>query len=163
MAQTVKSLPAVQETWVWSFGQEDSLEEERATRSSILAWRIPQTEEPGGLQSMGSQRVEHITLSLSYFHFNWIPPQFYFKISQSIGKYPFRLKDHIHLQFTFLIWEVTFYDSNTPRASESGVLSWMLFKAAFLNVKMISGFLLNLPANLPIPIWKARFPFLRNS
>ena len=48
-----------EETPVWSLGQEDPLEKETATHSSILAWRIPWTEEPGGLQSMGSQRVEH--------------------------------------------------------------------------------------------------------
>ena len=47
------------ETWVQSLGWEDPLEEETATRSSILAWEIPWTEEPGGLQSMGSQRVRH--------------------------------------------------------------------------------------------------------
>ena len=50
---------AVQETWVGSLSQEDPLEKEMATQSSILAWRIPWTEEPGGLQSMGSQRVGH--------------------------------------------------------------------------------------------------------
>ena len=49
----VKNLPAVQETWVRPLGQENSLEEEMATHSSILAWRIPWAEEPGGLQSMG--------------------------------------------------------------------------------------------------------------
>ena len=54
MAQTVKNLPAMQETQVQSLGQEDPLEKEMATYSSILAWRIPWTEEPGGLQSMGS-------------------------------------------------------------------------------------------------------------
>ena len=53
----VKNLPAKQETWVLSLGQEDPLEKEMATRSSILAWRIPWTEEPGGLLSMASQRV----------------------------------------------------------------------------------------------------------
>ena len=53
MVQTVKNLPAVQETWVQSLGQEDPLEKGMATHSSILAWRIPWTEEPGGLQSMG--------------------------------------------------------------------------------------------------------------
>ena len=57
VAQTVKSLPAMWETRVWFLGWEDSLEEEMATHSSILAWRIPWTEEPGGLQSMGLQRV----------------------------------------------------------------------------------------------------------
>ena len=55
----VKNLPAVGETWVHSLGWEDPLEEEVATHSSVLAWRIPWTEEPGGLQSMGSQRVRH--------------------------------------------------------------------------------------------------------
>ena len=59
MAQMVKNLPAVQETWVRSLGQEDPLEKSMATHSSILAWRIPWSEELGGLQSMGSQRVIH--------------------------------------------------------------------------------------------------------
>ena len=59
MAQTVKNLPAMQETWVRNLGWEDPLEKEMATHSSILAWRIPRTEEPGRLQSMGVQRVEH--------------------------------------------------------------------------------------------------------
>ena len=55
----VKNLPAMQETWVPTLGQEDTLEVGIAIHSSILAWRIPWTEEPGGLQSMGSQRVGH--------------------------------------------------------------------------------------------------------
>ena len=59
MAQTVNNLPAMQETGVQSLGQEDPLENGMATHSSILAWRIPPTEEPGGLQSMGLQRVRH--------------------------------------------------------------------------------------------------------
>ena len=62
MAQTVKNLPAIQElqeTWVRSLGQEDPLEKEMETHSGILAWRIPWTEEPGWLQSMGLQRVRH--------------------------------------------------------------------------------------------------------
>ena len=57
--QKVKNLPAMRETWVRSLSWEDSLEKGMATHSSILAWRIPWTEEPGGLQSMGSQRVRH--------------------------------------------------------------------------------------------------------
>ena len=57
IAQVVKNLPAMQETWVQFLGQEDPLEKEMATYFSILAWRIPLTEEPGGLQSMGSQRA----------------------------------------------------------------------------------------------------------
>ena len=59
VAQTVKNLPAMWEAWVWSLGQEDPLEKEMATHSSILAWRIPWTEEPGGLQFMGLKRVRH--------------------------------------------------------------------------------------------------------
>ena len=55
----VKKLPAIQETQVQSLGWDDALEQGMATHSSVLAWRIPWTEEPGGLQSMGSQRVEH--------------------------------------------------------------------------------------------------------
>ena len=55
----VKNPPAMQETWVQSLGWEDPLEEGKATHSSVLAWRIPWTEEPDRLQSMGSQRVGH--------------------------------------------------------------------------------------------------------
>ena len=59
VAQVVKNLLAVQETLVWSLGREDPLENGMAAHSSILAWRIPWTEEPGGLQSMGVQRGKH--------------------------------------------------------------------------------------------------------
>ena len=59
VAQMVKNLPAMQETLVRSLGREDPLEKEMATHSSILAWRIPWTEEPSGLQSTGLQRVGH--------------------------------------------------------------------------------------------------------
>ena len=59
MAQMGTNLPAMQETWVQSLGREDPLEEGTATHSSVLAWKSPWTEEPGGLQFVGSQRVEH--------------------------------------------------------------------------------------------------------
>ena len=59
VAQSVKNLPAVQETQVRSLGWEDPLEKEMATHSSILTWKISWTEEPGALQSMGSQKVRH--------------------------------------------------------------------------------------------------------
>ena len=64
VAQRLKHLPPMQETRVRSLGQEDPLEREMATHSSILAWRIPWTEEPGGLQSTGSQRVGHDWVTL---------------------------------------------------------------------------------------------------
>ena len=69
MVQTVKNLPAVQETQVQSLGQESPLEKGMATHSSILAWRIPWTEEPGGLQSMGSQRVRHNQATNIFTHY----------------------------------------------------------------------------------------------
>ena len=59
VALIVKTPPAMQGTWVRSLGQEDPLEKEMATHSSILAWENPETEEPGGLQSMGLQRAGH--------------------------------------------------------------------------------------------------------
>ena len=65
----------MQKTWVWPLGQEDPLEKEIATHSSILAWRIPWTEEPGGLQSMGSQtlrQTEWVSLSMSIHNMNGI-------------------------------------------------------------------------------------------
>ena len=69
MARTVKNLPAMQETQVWFLGQEDPLEKGMAIHSSILAWRVPWTEEPDGLQSMGLQRVGHdwVTNASTFF------------------------------------------------------------------------------------------------
>ena len=68
VAQMVKYLPTMQETWVWSLGWEDPLEKEMTTHSSTLEWKIPWMEEPGSLQSMESQRVGHNwATSLSFF------------------------------------------------------------------------------------------------
>ena len=69
VAQLVKNLPAKQKTWVWSLGQEDPLEKEMATHSSTLIWRIPWTEEPGRVQSMGYKESD-MTVQLT-FTFNW--------------------------------------------------------------------------------------------
>ena len=69
VVQLVNNPPAIRETWVQSLGWEDPLEKETATHSSILAWKIPWTEEPGGLQSMGSQEsdtTERLSLSLGF-------------------------------------------------------------------------------------------------
>ena len=68
MAQTVKSLPTMRETWVRFLGWEDPLEKTMATHSSTLAWKIPWTEEPGGLQSMGLQESD--TTERLHFHFS---------------------------------------------------------------------------------------------
>ena len=68
MAQMVKNLPAIQETWVQSLGQEDPLEKGIATHSSILAWEIPWTEEPGKLESMGSPKESDTTEHLNNYN-----------------------------------------------------------------------------------------------
>ena len=68
-AQLVKNLPAVWETWVQSLGWEDPLEKEMATHSSVLAWRIPWMEEPGGLQSMESQKSQTWLSNFTSLHF----------------------------------------------------------------------------------------------
>ena len=75
----VMNLPAMWETWVQSLGQEDPLEQGMATHSSILAWKIPWTEKPGRLQSMGSQRVEYtcVTNSLSKRQHTYTPAFYY--------------------------------------------------------------------------------------
>ena len=67
IAQLVKNLPTMQDTWVWFLGWEDPLEKEMAAHSSILAWRIPWTEEPGSLQSMGSQVRHDLALIFLFF------------------------------------------------------------------------------------------------
>ena len=69
VAQRVKNPPAIQETWVQSLGWEDPLEKGMATHSNIMAWRTPWTEEPGRLQSMGSQRVGHDFATNTALHF----------------------------------------------------------------------------------------------
>ena len=68
VAQAVKNLTVMQETWVRSLGREDPLEKGMATHSSILAWRIPWTEEPGGLQPVGSQGVRHDRATFTFTH-----------------------------------------------------------------------------------------------
>ena len=75
VTQTVKNPPAVQKIWVQSLGQEEPLEKGMATHSSFLAWRIPWTEEPGGLQFLGSQRVRHnwATDTFTLLHYAILP------------------------------------------------------------------------------------------
>ena len=71
VAQMVKNLPAMQDTWVWSLDLKDPLEKGMATHSNIFAWRIPWTEEPSGLQSMASQRVGHDWVTNIFTYFQW--------------------------------------------------------------------------------------------
>ena len=83
VTQRLKHLSAMQETWVQSLGQEDPLEKEMATHSSILGWRIPWTEEPGGLQSTGSQRVGP-TEATSHSLYYMLSTLNYFMLSNNI-------------------------------------------------------------------------------
>ena len=111
--------PACQETletWVQSLGQEDTLEEEMATHSTILAWRIPGTEEPGGLQSLGSRRVTHGWSNLA--HMRWLKhsshlciwAQFLYGLLMSWGWLPIPGRPRTHwvmcagFQQAFLVW-----------------------------------------------------------
>ena len=84
VAQTVKGLPAMRETWVQFLGREDPLEKEMAIPSSTLAWKIPWTEEPGRLQSMGSQRVGH-DWATSLIHYPLVT--MYYAEHQALGSY----------------------------------------------------------------------------
>ena len=95
MAQRLKRLPAMQETWVRSLGWEDPLEKEMATHSSILAWRIPWAEEPGGLQSTGLQRVRH----------DWAPSLSIFITSGFKNFFNFS-KLNEGIIFSFLFWYI---------------------------------------------------------
>ena len=100
VAQAIKNLPAMQKTQVQSLGREDPLEKGMATHSSILAWRIPWTEEPGGLQSLGSKRVGH----------NWATDTFTLKITskcfQSLSFLPFRKKNLVFASIFLLSWSL---------------------------------------------------------
>ena len=78
ITQSVKNLPAMQETWVRFLGWEDPLDKEMAIHSSIIAWKVPWIEEPGGLQSMGSQRVGHDLATKP------LPPSYLFVICPAV-------------------------------------------------------------------------------
>ena len=85
--QMVKNPPAMQETQVQSLGQEDPLEKGITTHSRILAWRIPWTEEPNGLQSMGSQRVRHDWATDTYTQYSWFTMLCWFQVYNKVYTY----------------------------------------------------------------------------
>ena len=102
VAQMVKNLPAVWETQVQSLYQEDPLEKEMATHSSILVWKIPWTEEPSQLQSIGLQRVGH----------NWVTSLLHFDSCSKSSRFSF-------LCFIWYVWEVMF-------SAYSSLFSWVI-------------------------------------
>ena len=109
----VKCLPAMWETQVWSLGQEDPLEKEIATHSSILAWEIPWTEEPGGLQSMGSQSQTQLSdftalcssqavlFAVSFYFFHYIASVFSFYSYSSSLKILLEMFPSSHILLTY--------------------------------------------------------------
>ena len=101
VAQRLKHLPAMRETRVWSLGWEDPLEKEMETQSSILIWRIPWREEPGRLQSTGSQRVGHDWATSLYLNFRFLFELLNFSLSTSRRLPPQKpLKEVIHVLFS---------------------------------------------------------------
>ena len=102
MAQTAKKMPAVQGTQVRSLRQKDPLEKGMATHPRILAWRIPRTEEPGGLQSMGWQSVEHDRVTLSHTHTHTHTP-LEGGIHSAVLFWPLRLTSALHLEELFKV------------------------------------------------------------
>ena len=109
VAQTVKNLPAMQETGVLYLGQEDPLREEMTTHSSILAWKIPWTEEPGRLQFMGS-RVRHNwvtnTFTVSYFCRAYPSVTYWEKVMQYIFWGPYMSENVFILLQSWLLWVI---------------------------------------------------------
>ena len=102
----VKNLLAMQETWVWPLGWEQPLEKGMAIHSSILAWRIPWTEEPGGLQSMGSQRVGH---DWSDWHFHYVTE------GRGLRQCFYSMKISIRNPPSYLYWCMVFHPKGPPR------------------------------------------------
>ena len=104
VAQTVKRLPAMWEIWIRSLGWEDPLEKEMATHSSTLSWRIPRMEEPGGLQSMGSQRVGHYWATSLSFFLSFLTIMFLKIILDTQHVLATNLSLILHLCVTFFTW-----------------------------------------------------------
>ena len=99
VAQTVKNLPAMQETGIRSLGRDDPVEKGMGTDSNILAWRIPWIEEPGRLLSMGLQRVRHGWVTNTHSEFTQLPEKYYV------------ICQVFHLLFAFVLWEFTLFPS----------------------------------------------------
>ena len=113
VAQKVKHLPAVQETWVRSLGQRDPLEKEMATHSSTLVWKIPWTEEPGRLQFMGSQRVSHDWATSLPFHLSYVWCSFY----SSLRSQRLHLLSFLSSLKNFLCWGICVLTPNWERST----------------------------------------------
>ena len=127
VAQRVKNPSAMQKTRLWSLVQEDPLEKGIATHSSILAWRVPWTEEPSGLQSTGSQRVGHDGATNTFTFASWLPPANSILEEKLLPQLNF-------INFCFAGWgQLTlphFFFSTPERASRSALLLQMVMKVS---------------------------------
>ena len=124
VAQMVKNLPSIQETRLWSLDHEGPLEKEMATHSSILAWRIPWTEEPGRLWSMGSQRIRHdwatnTVKKKDYTLFIWIWEVWYILINKMVSKCNSRGQIHSLRRYTTLILLMTVLCNTVSSVSQN--------------------------------------------
>ena len=122
VAQTVKHLSTMQETWVRSLGWEDPLEKEMAIHSRTIAWKIPWTEEPGGLQSMGSQRVEHDWVSLTDKHDKYNRVYFLRKFNK-LAPIPYTLSAMWPCHFSIKNWSMFLFLFLFLKAS----VGWMFY------------------------------------
>ena len=124
VAQGVKNFPAMQETWVRSLGQEDPLEKGKAAHSIILAWEIPWTQEPGRLQSMGSQRVRHdgatFTFPLKENYWIWDILKNYLMLTRSSKKESCWF---LHIEM-FYFWMFFCGKEGVPCTRRAGLSSW---------------------------------------
>ena len=125
---TVKSLPAVLETPVWSLGQEDPVEKETATHSSILAWRISWMEEPGRLQSMGSQRVRHDWVTNTHTHTHTPRECRRDKGCLNVGCYDFLCDQICFVEQNRRLWPITYFLLGFENHKEG----WVKLKCALL-------------------------------
>ena len=157
MAQTVKNLPATQEMQVWFLGGEDPLKKGMATHSSILAWRNPWTEEPGRLQSMGSQRVRR---DWATEQLPWIPVLHYLmsiKSSKIIFKY---ILSVVFYQMGRLIWSQFFHLGNRNRLhvlihswDHSGFWHYLLWSIFYLKLILLTNSIPNVLVECCYMIW----------
>ena len=127
MAQAVKNLPAIQETQVQILGQEAPLEEEMATHSSMLAWKIPWTEEPGGLYSMELQRVRHNWMTNTHLHMIPYSTLTYYSMGLI---YCLHIFFFFHLSVCYSDWVVSMILSSSLLIHSSALFSWLFIAFA---------------------------------
>ena len=115
VALMIKNLPSIWETWIWSLGQKDPLEKGMATYSSILSWRIPWTEEPGRLQSRGSQRIRH----------DWATNAFTVYTSHSRPYFPGCVLSGLRLGGSMLAVPAQAWQSDKLGSDPASVTAWL--------------------------------------